>query len=45
MFWLIETQEQFEEFKHHVGREVFALPVNKHPEIHPSYLYSFKSIC
>ena len=36
MFWLIETQEQFEEFKHHVGREVFALPVNKHPEIHPA---------
>lgn len=35
MFWLIETQEQFEEFKYRVGKEVFALPINKHPEIHP----------
>ena len=39
MFWLIETQEQFEEFKYHIGREVFAVPVERHPEIHPG-IYS-----
>lgn len=35
MFWLIETQEQFDEFKHHIGREIFAETVNIHPESHP----------
>ena len=39
MFWLIESQEQFEEFKYHIGREVFAVPVERHPEIHPG-IYS-----
>jgi len=39
MFWLIETQEQFEEFKYHIGREIFAVPVERHPEIHPG-IYS-----
>ena len=39
MFWLIETQEQFEEFKYHIGKEVFAVPVERHPEIHPG-IYS-----
>jgi hypothetical protein len=35
MFWLIETQEQFEELKYRVGKEVFIELVRKHPEIHP----------
>jgi len=35
MFWLIESQEQFEEFKYHVGKEIFAVPVERHPEVHP----------
>jgi len=39
MFWLIETQEQFEEFKYCIGREIFAVPVERHPEIHPG-IYS-----
>jgi len=39
MFWLIETQEQFEEFKYHIGKEIFAVPVERHPEIHPG-IYS-----
>jgi len=39
MFWLIETQEQLEEVKYHIGKEIFAVPVERHPEIHPG-IYS-----
>jgi hypothetical protein len=35
MFWLIETQDQFDRFKLEVGKEFFMLPIYKHPEMHP----------
>jgi len=35
MFWLIETQEQFDEFKSFQLEEVIAIPVERHPEQHP----------
>ena len=35
MFWLVETPTQFEDFKFHIGREAFVVPLYRHPEIHP----------
>jgi len=35
MFWLIETQDQFDRFKLEAGKELFMLPIYKHPEMHP----------
>ncbi len=35
MFWLIETQDQFETFKYTVGDKIYVEPIYKHPEIHP----------
>lgn len=35
MFWLVETQEQFDKLQFELGSEIFVLPVYKHPEIHP----------
>ena len=39
MFWLIESRQQFEEFKYHIGREAFIVPIYRHPEVHPG-IYS-----
>lgn len=39
MFWLVETQDQYESFKDCIGQEIFAIPVYRHPEIHPG-IYS-----
>jgi len=38
MFWLIETQEQFEDFKYTISKEVFAIPIYKHSEMHHGIL-------
>ncbi len=35
MFWLVETQEQFDKLQFELGSEIFVIPVYKHPEIHP----------
>ena len=35
MFWLVETQEQFDKLQFELGSEIFALPVYRHSEIHP----------
>ena len=35
MFWLIETESQFEELKLNSIKKVFAVPIHKHPEQHP----------
>lgn len=35
MFWLIETQEQFEDLRYELGKEIFAIPIYKHAEMHP----------
>ena len=35
MFWLIETQEQFDDLKYELGKEIFAVPIYKHTEMHP----------
>ena len=35
MFWLIETQEQFDDLKYQLGKEIFAIPIYKHTEMHP----------
>jgi hypothetical protein len=35
MFWLIETQEQFDKLQFELGPEIFVLPVQRHPEMHP----------
>lgn len=36
MFWLIETQEQFQQFKEQSTGQLFVHVVNIHPEIHPA---------
>lgn len=35
MFWLIETHEQFENFKNQASTTLFVQQVGTHPEIHP----------
>jgi len=35
MFWLVETQEQFDKLQFELGEEIFVLPIQTHPEIHP----------
>ena len=35
MFWLVETQEQFDKLQFELGSEIFVLPIRKHPEMHP----------
>jgi hypothetical protein len=35
MFWLIETQEQFDKVQFELGPEIFVLPIQRHPEMHP----------
>lgn len=35
MFWLVESQEQFDTFKYTVGKKIFIEPIYKHPEMHP----------
>ena len=35
MFWLVETQEQFDKLQFELGSEIFILPIRKHPEMHP----------
>jgi hypothetical protein len=32
MFWLIETQEQFEELESSILTGVVAIPIHRHPE-------------
>lgn len=39
MFWLVETEEQFEELKYNTLKEVIAIPIYRHPEQHPA-IYS-----
>ena len=39
MFWLVETEEQFEELKCNTLKEVIAIPIYRHPEQHPA-IYS-----
>jgi len=39
MFWLIETQEQFDDLKYELGKEIFAIPIYKHTEMHPGMFY------
>ena len=39
MFWLIETQEQFEDLKSHKLTEILAIPIGRHPDSHPA-IYS-----
>jgi hypothetical protein len=36
MFWLIETQEQFEELESSILTGVVAIPIHRHPEQHPA---------
>ena len=36
MFWLVETEEQFEELKYSTLKEVIAIPIYRHPEQHPA---------
>ena len=35
MFWLVETQEQFDKLQFELGPEIFVVPIQTHPEIHP----------
>jgi len=35
MFWLVETQEQFNKLQFELGPEIFVVPIHTHPEIHP----------
>lgn len=49
MFWLVETQQQFERLPQECSQELFMLPVYRHPEIHPGifaplflYVYDVK---
>ena len=35
MFWLVETQEQFDKLQFELGPEIFVVPIHTHPEIHP----------
>jgi hypothetical protein len=35
MFWLVETQEQFDKLQFELGPEIFVVPIKTHPEIHP----------
>jgi len=39
MFWLIETQEQFDELKSVKLANIIAIPINRHPDGHPA-IYS-----
>ena len=35
MFWLVESQDQFDTFKYTVGKKIFIEPIYRHPEMHP----------
>ena len=35
MFWLVETQKQFDKLQFELGPEIFVVPIHTHPEIHP----------
>ena len=39
MFWLIETQEQFEELRANRLKQIIGIPIYRHPEQHPA-IYS-----
>ena len=36
MFWLIETQEQFDDLKDHKLENIIAIPIQRHLELHPA---------
>ena len=36
MFWLVESQEQYEQLDFYLGPEIFVHPIKIHPDIHPA---------